>query len=241
SDPVLPDESSPSAPGRYRFPYRADLIIKTALRASLLATGAFIWWLAAWIITGDPLYIKHDWPQDWSLVGTIYGAAGLVAYPSRLPEIVGLWLLPPFFYGLFHLLKRRQYGTITSSFLLAFLLHTVLRAYGMLGSAGYPRYCVTISPVIAVITLVGWNRMANFFPYVSRPIRTACSSLIIAMSFYFNFVYADGNEASRDALAVRQLHDWFQMHPQPVAKFIWSQAFACILFNRDPWEQPGFT
>src|SRR5215468_11411165 len=33
----------------------------------LLATGAFVWWMAALVITGDPLFIKHNWPPNWRL------------------------------------------------------------------------------------------------------------------------------------------------------------------------------
>ncbi len=209
-----------------------------------LATGAVLWWIAAWLITGDPLFIKHNWPANWPLTGTVYGAAGLLAYPARLSEVVGLFLLPPFFYGLFHLLKRRELSTLTSSFLLIFILHTIFRAFGMLGSAGYPRYLVTVSPAIALITLVGWNRMADLFSRAARLTRTVCAALIVAMSLFINFAYADGAEMSRDARAINQIRAWFDAHPQqvgPVAKFIWSQPYACIVFDRDPWEQPVFT
>ncbi len=150
---------------------------KTLFHPLLLATGAFAWWLAAFVITGDPLFIKHNWPDNWPLTGTIYGAAGLYAYPIRLPEIVGVFLLPPFFYGLFHLLKHRRLNTLTSSFLLFFILHTILRAFGLLGSAGYPRYLIAISPAIALITLTGWNEMAKLFAGVSLFFRTASASL----------------------------------------------------------------
>ena len=30
-----------------------------------LGMGALGWWLAASLITGDPLWILHDWPADW--------------------------------------------------------------------------------------------------------------------------------------------------------------------------------
>src|SRR5262249_26442955 len=126
----------------------------------LLVTGAFIWWLAALIITGDPIFIRNNWPPNWSLTGSLYGTA---TYPIRLPEIVGLFMLPPFLYGLIHLLKQRKLFTITSTFLLLFILHTILRAYGLLGSAGYPRYMLSVSPAIALITLVGWNQLATLF------------------------------------------------------------------------------
>ena len=209
----------------------------------LLVTGALMWWLAALVITGDPLFIKHNWPANWPMTGTVYGAAGLYAYPIRLPEIVGLFLLPPFFYGLFRLLKHRRLYTLTSSFLLFFILHTILRAYGLLGSAGYPRYLAAISPAIALITLTGWNEMAKLFTGASRFFRTVGAGLIIAISAFTNFLYADGAEWSRDARAISAVHSWFQSQPDkpPVSRLIWSQAYSCILFDRDPWENSGFT
>jgi hypothetical protein len=209
----------------------------------LLATGAFIWWVAAFAITGDPLFIKHNWPSDWPLTGTIYGAAGLYAYLTRLPEIVGLFLLPVFLYGLWRLLKGRRLYTITSSFLLLFILHTILRAYGMLGSAGYPRYLVTISPAIALIILTGWNEMAGRFAGVPRVFRTACAGLIIAISALINFAYADAAEWSRDARAFSAAHSWFQSQPDkpPVSRLIWSHTYSCVLFDSDPWKNHVFT
>jgi hypothetical protein len=209
----------------------------------LLATGAFAWWLAALVITGDPLFIKHNWPSNWSLTEATYGAAGLYAYPIRLPEIVGLLLLPAFLYGLWRLLKDRRLYTLTSSFLLLFILHTILRAYGALGSAGYPRYLVTISPAIALITLTGWNEFAKLFASVPRAFKTACAGLIIATSALTNFAYADGAEWARDARAIAAVHSWFRSQPDrpPISRLIWSHTYSCILFDCDPWENPGFT
>jgi len=225
------------------LPFSLSLRPSVSLSLLLLATGAFAWWLAALVITGDPLFIKHNWPANWPMTGTVYGAAGLYAYPIRLPEIVGLFLLPPFFYGLFHLLKQRRLYTLTSSFLLIFILHTIMRAYGLLGSAGYPRYLVAISPAIALITLTGWNEMAKLFAGASRFLRTVSAGLIIAISAFTNFLYADGAEWSRDARAISAVYSWFQSQPDkpPVSRLIWSLPYSCILFDRDPWENSGFT
>jgi hypothetical protein len=208
----------------------------------ILATGAFIWWFAALIITGDPLFIKHNWPSNWPLTGTIYGAAGLTAYPIRLPEIVGPFLLVPFFFGLYYLIKRRELFPITSAFLLIFGIHTVLRAFGLLGSAGYPRYMIAVSPATAIITLAGWNEISSrWFSQASRLFRTACAVLIIAISAAINLLYADGAEWSRDTRAIAEAHSWFETHPLPITRLIWSAPYSCILFDRDPWENPVFT
>jgi len=216
---------------------------QSAIKLLLLATGSFVWWLAALLLTRDPLFIKHDWPDSWPMTGTVYGAHGLLAYPGRLPEVVGPFLLPVFAWGLIWLLKRRLLFTLTSSFLLLFVLHTVLRAYGMLGSAGYPRYLVTISPAIALIALAGWNQMANWSAHVSRPVRVGCAAVILASSAWCNFAYADGAEWSRDARAINAVYHQYQtqLTTPPITKLVWSKPYACILFDRDPWENLAFT
>ncbi|MBO0858186.1 MAG: hypothetical protein J2P21_06955 [Chloracidobacterium sp.] len=209
----------------------------------LLATGAFAWWMAALVVTGDPLFIRANWPSNWPMTGTIYGAAGLCAYLTRLPEIVGLFLLPAFVYGLWGLLKSRRLYTLTSSFLLLFIMHIILRAYGLFGSAGYPRYLVAISPAIALITLTGWNEMAKLFANVPRSFKTAGVGAVIAVSALTNFAYADAAEWARDARAIAAVHSWLQTQPDkpPISRLIWSQAYSCIRFDHDPWENPGFT
>ncbi len=211
-----------------------------------LGTGALIWWLAAWALTGDPLFILHNWPRDWPLTGTIYGAAGLLAYPARLPEIVGPFLLVPFAWGLISLLRQRALPTLTSSFLLLFGLHTILRAFGLLGSAGYPRYLITISPAIALLTLVGWNRLgAVIGQALSRPVRVACAGLVLATSASLNAVYVDGAEWSRDAYALEEIHRWVkareQQTPLPITRLLWNEPYVAILFDRDPWENVNWT
>lgn len=233
------DDNLKSRISNLKLPFR----LKTMLPTLLLATGALVWWLAAWLLTGDPLFIKHNWPSNWPMTGTVYGAHGLLAYPLRLPEATGLFLLPVFAYGLARLLKQRQLLTLTSSFLLFFMLHTILRAYGLLGSAGYPRYLVAISPAIALITLAGWNETAKWFAHISRPVRTGCAAAILATSAWCNFVYADGAEWSRDAWAINAAHRWFQSQADkpPIARFVCSKPYAGILFDRDPWENPVFT
>ena len=58
-------------------------------RIPLLGTGLFAWWLASWLITGDVLFIKHNWPSNWPFSGTIYGAPGFLnAKHEMFPSVV---------------------------------------------------------------------------------------------------------------------------------------------------------
>lgn len=213
----------------------------------LLSSGLIIWWGGAYIITGDPLFILHNWPSNWSFDAAVYGKAGLFAYPLRLPEMIGPLLIIPFFYGLFNLLKRRELIEITSSFLLLFIVHTILRAFGLLGSAGYPRYMICVAPAIAIITLVGWNKIAKDCQrgrWRSQALALpglALSCFIIIFSLCLNYLYADAAEWSRDSVAIAQIHKQFESAPIPITRLISSNPYTYIAFKRDPWENPQFS
>jgi hypothetical protein len=204
----------------------------------LLATGAFVWWLAGYIITHDPRHIQHSWPPDWKATGSVYGDGPIWTYVASLPQIVGPLLLVPFIIGLVLLLKRRKLGTVTSSFLTLLILHSIFRAFGMFGSAGYPRYFVCVAPSIAIITLTGWNAIAYKLSRFSHAGPAALASVVITLSAYLCFCYVDAASWSRDAVAVADTYLWFRQHERPVQKLVWSQAYMCIAFDCDPMQKP---
>jgi hypothetical protein len=200
----------------------------------LLATGGVIWWLSAWIITRDPLFIKHNWPQQWR--EGIYGSGVPFEYLMRLPEITGLLLLVPFLLGLLRMLRVREYGTVTSSFLLLFLLHLTFRTLGIFGDAGYPRYMVCVAPAIAVITLKGWNVLAEKLE--SHRLRLATGTVVLVISAMICLLYMDGLIWIRDTTAVKDAYAWFEKNPRPVTGFVWSHTYMAVLFNRCPTDRP---
>ncbi len=223
----------------------------SALRIPLLGAGMFAWWLASWLITGDALFIKHNWPANWPFSGTMYGAPGFLNYPARLPEIIGPLFLIPFAVGLWRYLKHRsavaQDGILCcvgAAWLSLFLIHTVMRAFGLMGSAGYPRYVLTVAPAAALLTLIGWNALADKFSHRSLSLRRAVTVTVIALSFCLNALYVDGAEWMRDAVLVdRVFVQWAQwpQHQRPITRFIWSQPYMAMRFNADPWQNEFFT
>src|SRR5262245_15116760 len=104
----------------------------------LLASGMFLWWLSAYLITRDLLWIVHDWPRDWQVGSQANGTGPVWWYLAMSPLIVGPLLLVPFIAGLILLLRRRHFMVGTSSFLTIFVLHSLMYVRGWFGAAGYP-------------------------------------------------------------------------------------------------------
>ena len=227
------------SPMRFRNPQFAIRI----LQCLLLASGMVVWWLAALAVTGDKLWIAHNWPPDWQLDGRANGTGPIWWYAAQLPLIAGLPLVVPFLVGLWRLLRRRELGFATSSFLTLFVLHSLMFAGGWFGSAGYARYFVCVSPVIALIALAGWNELANKLPQLSLQVAS------LALAALTCFVYVDSIRFSRDAFAVEEMHDWIDRHSALIdpssavyhRRLIASQAYPRILLDRDPLENPNFT
>jgi len=207
----------------------------------LLASGMVLWWLAAYLITRDPLWIAHDWPSDWSPDGKANGTGPVWWYVALLPLIVGPALIAPFIAGLWRLLKRREFTCGVSAFLILFGAHSLMFWRGWFGSAGYARYFVCVSPAIALITLAGWNELAKQRAKFFNPARNSFAAIVIAVSFLISAVYVDGWKFTRDARAVEEMREWFRANERPIARLICSQAHMRIVFDRDQWEKPAFT
>lgn len=210
----------------------------------LLAAGVAGWWLAALVITRDPLYLVHNWPQNWAPTGATYGTAPWSEYWRLRYDIVAKQFAPFFAIGFLCLVIRRRLGMATSLVAMLFVLHSVLRHYGMFGSAGYPRYFVCVAPTIALITLEGWNlvvdalwlgvqRLApgarNLFRWAGYSVTAALFLLVARNTLYF----IDDHESIRDARAVADADAWLRANPVPVRQLVWSQTYMCIILRCD--------
>ncbi len=225
--------------------FRLKAVLQTPLKAGLqtllLASGMILWWAAAYLITGDPLWIVHDWPPDWRPAGVANGAGQIWKYIVLSPLIVGPLLLAPFIVGLRRLLKKREFITGVSAFLVLFVAHSLMSWRGWFGSAGYARYLVCVAPAIALITLAGWNDLAERQAKFFNTARSSIAATVFALSVLVCIFYVDGWRFTRDARAVEEMVEWFRAHPRPVSRLICSQAYMRIVFDRDQWEKPTFT
>jgi hypothetical protein len=215
------------------------LSLANAASLSLLATGMVLWWGAALAITRDPFFIVHNWPTHWQH-GT-YGHGSILSYSSRAWEFAGPLLTLFLLIGLLRLLWLKKYPSLTTAWLLFFLLHSVFRAYGLFGEAGYPRYMVSLAPATAIITLIGWNTLASWQNDWFRRTRPIIGSIIIASSLVISFLYLDAFIWTRDFVAIREMLTWFEQNRRTVRCFIWSDVGMCIQTNNDLSTAPALS
>ncbi|MBO0723944.1 MAG: hypothetical protein J2P41_24170, partial [Blastocatellia bacterium] len=219
--------------------------------AAILASGVAAWWLAALLITGDTRWIAHDWPANWQQsAANDYGTGPLWWYFVQLPLIAGPLLLVPFVAGLKRSIIWGRWGRwskggkgvdtliLSSSFLTLFIAHSLMYWRGWFGSAGYARYFVCVAPVISLVTLAGWNNLAEWRP---KLFATAGGTAgIFGISALVCLLYVDGWQPGRDAWAIDAMNKWLRANDVAVSRLICSQAYMRITLDRDPRENPLF-
>ena len=168
----------------------------------------------------------------------LFGGAARVLEPAiggtgggePVPVVVGLW----------GLVRSPGMRLVAALFLATFAIHSLMRVVGAFGAAGYSRYFSAFAPCLAIAGCVGWNHLAAWFPRVfGKPVVWAA---VAAISIGLNLVWVDGAAWHRDARAVASAKRHFDSAHAglEVRRFVWSQAFMAILWERDPWEKPGF-
>jgi hypothetical protein len=217
----------------------ARKIFRAVIAMLPLATGVTLWWLAALVISRDPLFILHDWPSQWQQ-GT-YGRGTIFSYAARALEFSGPLLAVPLLAGIWNSLRLKKWTPVVTPWLLFFILHSLFRAYGLFGEAGYPRYMVSVAPATAVLALLGWNALAMLAVGSPLKIMRAFATTILAISIAVSFLYRDSLIWSRDGAAIRDIHAWLRENPHDIRRFVWSNAEMCAQLGRGIGEQPVFT
>jgi len=214
----------------------------------LLATGIVLWWLAALAITHDPFWIRHNAPWRWTSAAASHGS--FWHYWTLRNEILGPLFWVPFLVGMVALLARRRALEPLSAMLVIFALHSTMWVFGLLNTEGYSRYITCTAPALALITLAGWNVIADGlsrivdrigWPRAGRRLTALLSALVLLYSGWYAAMYVDGQEGSRAAWAMNDTYRWFRAHPRPVRELAWSRAYMPILFDWDFWRNLPFT
>jgi uncharacterized membrane protein len=200
----------------------------------ILASGVVIWWFVALLLTGDALFILHNWPATWHT--DMYGHGTFLSYAQRSQEFAGVILIGPFILGLLRGFRSRYWILITSAFLVLFLLHSIFVKYGLFGEAGFPRYMVSVAPAIALLTLEGWNTI--FSVKILRPFAIAGGWVVLLFSILQSVHYMDSMVWARDAVAIDEMTKWLQQQYPSLPGLIWSNGRMCIIFKRNLKDSP---
>jgi hypothetical protein len=219
-------------------PRAGRTFLRRTLSTAQLGGGVALWWVAATLLTRDPKFILHNWPPNWA-AGATYGTGPLLQYwIIRGHILAGPVLQALFGLGLLALLVSRRALLPVASLLLVAGLHSVFFRFGWFGSAGYARYLVCVAPPLALATLAGWNVAAGWARRVPGALRLTCGVAVLFWSAWLCLAYVDSWGSSRDARAVDGMVAWFEAHPRPVKRLVFSQAYMSIRFDRDPAERP---
>jgi hypothetical protein len=203
-----------------------------------LAGGVALWWLAALLLTSDPLFILHNWPRNWGVTES-YGTGPLWHYlVVRDQVLAGPILQALFVLGLGALVAARRATLEVASLALVAGLHSVFYRFGLFGSAGYARYLVCVAPPMALATLAGWNLAAGWLRRAPRLLASLAGTGVLLAAAAICLDQMDAWGSSRDARAVQDMQAWFLAHPRPVKRLVFSQAYMSIRFDRDPNERP---
>jgi hypothetical protein len=237
--PDLIDVNAPPVPG-----VRGDLgdpgvksyrkIVSRFGSIVILASGIMSWWFAALLLTGDPLFILHNWPATWHT--NMYGHGTFLSYAQRSQEFAGVILIVPFIVGLLRGFRSRNLSFTTGVFLVLFLLHSIFVKYGLFGEAGFPRYMVSVAPAIAVLTLEGWSTI--FSVKILRPLATIAGWIVIIFSILQSVHYLDSMVWARDAVAIDEMANQLEQQYPSLPGLIWSNARMCIILNRNLKNSP---
>ena len=138
----------------------AVLLVLQARRFTLLpllALGTAGWMLVCWWKTSEPTY---PFMSFWPAGGLGFGHGHVWDYLARWPWFMGSTLFPIFLVGFFTA-WRRELTLVWVLWWLVLGLHSVLWWRGLFASAGLLRIMVVIAPSTALLTLVGFNTLAN--------------------------------------------------------------------------------
>jgi hypothetical protein len=224
----------PSTPGELvHIPFYRRIVSRLG-SVVILATGVMSWWFAALLLTGDPLFILHNWPATWHT--DMYGHGTFLSYAQRSQEFAGVILIVPFILGLLRGFRSRNLSLVTGVFLVLFLLHSIFVKYGLFGEAGFPRYMVSVAPAIAVLTLEGWSTI--FSVKILRPLATIAGWIVIIFSVLQSVHYLDSMVWARDAIAIDEMANQLEQQYPSLPGLIWSNARMCIILKRDLKNSP---
>lgn len=170
----------------------------------LLGLGIFLWNFLGFLQSGDIVWLYNNFP--WFGQRGFYGSGSIFHFIFLLPEITGI-LLPLFLIGLAYLLTQKKL-LFPVIFLFFFILHTILWKFGFYKSGGYARYFVAIAPIIAIISLWGFE----FLDYIFKlpKITLAVFTIFFSLFSFFKIFEIQNPALDTDHLLIANAYQYYR-------------------------------
>jgi hypothetical protein len=154
------------------------LLKKETKRLPWLMTGSIIYSLAGGIVYGDLLWIFTEIPyaQLSSPYNTLYANEGrLYHFFIQMNYVVGVPIYVLFWVGVLSFVRQLRKSffdyhvsiLVFAAFAAFFIAHTLFWYLGVFNSMGLKRVLISVSPLISIIALIGFNRILAFFAHES--------------------------------------------------------------------------
>jgi hypothetical protein len=164
-------------------------------RIPLLLTGSVLYGISGAFIYGDLLWVFTKIP--YATLGSVYGSGGLFHFGEQLVNVMGVPLYVIFWIGFLALMvgaiKKRvdhlELILIFGGFVCFFMAHTLFWYLGIFNSMGLKRVFLGIMPLMALITLYGYDFLAeklNVFSGAGRYIKAGIIVYLIIFPFVPN-------------------------------------------------------
>ncbi len=212
-------------------------LVRRWLTASLASCGILLWLLAGYIwVDGNWFYVIDSWPWGGDLN---YGSGSIFDYPLMLPFILGLPLFILWVMGTFSSPLEKKMIPNQVMWWMVFLVHTILWAGGMMGSAGLLRIIACVTPFAAITCVKGWAVLLRRLELKqSRMLINSRRNTIIfllitgAYAVGYNFLLPQ-NHFGKVTLT---LHDQFSLLVDDAPAIISSDPALLSLVDIDPFD-----
>lgn len=233
------------------------LIIEKQYRSLLwFLAGPIVFNLLGWLIQGDPLWIIHNpYIKAQNLGLNLCGSGELFHYAkgSRyifsllgtvllvLGSFTALWFyFKTFRYGEF--LHRYMLFLAAGIFWLYFGVHSFIWWKGMMGSCGYTRVMIVITPIMALIGTYAFDMLMNQTKRFKKVALTLLLALIgisahHAYSFVKNRMPYDISDEQKE---FEKVAEWLKSYDYKDKKVYFLYPYLNILTSIDPYDKEHF-
>jgi len=213
----------------------------------ILFIGHIFLALIGWIYHGNPIWVIDEIP--YAELDSPYGSGSFTHFFKQLNGAIGIPLYILFWVGMLHVIiqttinkrfKEPLFMLLVMGFLCFFLAHTFFWQFGLFNSMGLRRVFAAITPLMALIALVGFHQFSKL---LGEKYKSGLQIVLILLIFAFPF---SGNRAAVE---------WSKLNLSPAQqnavqavklirsknldgrRMIYTDPYLAVLFNHDPFDR----